>query len=223
MLANTSCLSTTGTGCTIVNTTTFRVASPGISLVSVTITFNNILLPYLNGTSTSFAIQYLYNGLKIATVASGVTVTPYCSSPCQQCSTSPTTCLSCLPTPNLLTIYFSPNNTCMSACPSGYFVNGTICSLCIAPCLTCLNATACSTCNATTIYYSLNNSCISGCPTGYYNDSSGNCTLCVLPCLTCTTATSCLSCATNYLYNSSCINASSCPAGTFANSSTNAC
>ena len=55
------------------------------------------------------------------------------------------------------------------------------------------------------------------CQTGYYGDSNGNCTLCVAPCSTCTSVSFCLSCATNYLTNNTCVVASLCPSGTYAN------
>jgi hypothetical protein len=222
LIANSSCTSTVGTSCSLISSTSFQVVAPGVSLVSISVTFLNILLPSLSGSSSSFSIQYLYNSKQIATVNTGVVVNPYCSSPCQQCTTSPIICASCLPAPNLLILLYPPTSSCVSSCPPGYFTNGTFCSACIAPCANCTTATLCLTCNNSTIYYALNSSCISGCPTGYYN-SSGNCTLCVAPCLTCTTATSCLSCLTNFLYNNSCVNASACPAGTYGNTTTNAC
>jgi hypothetical protein len=61
------------------------------------------------------------------------------------------------------------------------------------------------------------------CPSTYYNSSNGLCTSCVNPCGNCTTATSCLDCSTGYFTNNWCVNASSCPAGTYANTTTMIC
>lgn len=81
-LANTSCTSTVGTSCTLLNSTTFSIAAPGLSIVSAVVSMINVKLPYLTAASTSFYIQYVYNNLQVATVSSGVTVSAYCSSPC---------------------------------------------------------------------------------------------------------------------------------------------
>lgn len=222
LIANSSCTSTVGTSCGLISSTSFQVVAPGVSLIGITVAFLNILLPSLSGSSTSFSMQYLYSSKQIATVSTGVVVSVYCSSPCQQCTTSPIICASCLPAPNILILLYPPTSSCVSSCPPGYFTNGTLCSACVPPCLTCTTATLCLTCNNSTIFYALNSSCISGCPTAYYN-SSGNCTLCLAPCLTCTTVSSCSSCLTNFLYNNSCVNASACPAGTYGNTTTNVC
>lgn len=135
-LPNSTCTSNIGTGCTLSNSSYFSVTSPGLS-VSASITLSNIKLPYLNGSSSSFDIGYTYNGLLVASVSSGVVVTPYCTSPCEKCSSTPTVCLSCLPTPNIYLYYYSSNNSCFSSCPSATFINGSICSDCVYPCKTC--------------------------------------------------------------------------------------
>lgn len=53
--------------------------------------------------------------------------------------------------------------------------------------------------------------------------STPNCLDCVAPCATCLNATYCQTCATNYLYNGTCVAASSCPAGTYSNSGNMTC
>jgi len=183
----------------------------------------NLLIPFLNPSSTSFNIKYIYNGITVASVSSGVVVLPYCTSPCQRCSTSPTICLSCLPSPNTYIIYFSLNNTCLNGCPTGYFTNSTICSICVSPCLTCSTISMCNSCVNGTWLYSGNNTCSNSCPSGFYNESSGNCTTCVSPCATCLAFSSCLSCSTNYFTNFSCVNGSLCPNGTYPNATTLKC
>lgn len=222
-LANTSCSSTVGTSCTLLNSTTFFIVAPGLSITSALVSMLNIKLPYLTAPSTSFSIQYVFNSLQVATVSSGVTVSAYCSSPCEQCSTSPSVCLSCLPAPNNYTIYYSANNSCVNVCPSGNFVSNGTCVTCVSPCSTCTTATLCLTCTNSTIFYSVNSSCLSACPSGYYNDSNGNCSLCVSPCSTCTTSTFCLSCSINFLSNNTCVNSTVCPTGTYANSANRSC
>lgn len=68
-----------------------------------------------------------------------------------------------------------------------------------------------------------NNSCVSSCPSGFFQNST-ICYACVSPCLTCTSATLCLSCIIDYYNNNfTCVNASSCPSGTFPNATAHNC
>jgi proprotein convertase subtilisin/kexin type 5 len=146
----------------------------------------------------------------------------YCTSPCQRCSTSPSSCLSCLPSPNTLIMYYTANSSCLSSCPNATYQLNNTCVSCVSPCLLCSNATVCISCNSSFIFLSTNSSCLSPCPNGYFN-ASGNCSLCQSPCGNCTNLTVCLSCTINFFYNFSCIAASLCPNGTYANSTTRLC
>lgn len=220
--SDTSCSCNYGTGCTLVNSTTFLVSSPGNSLSNVTVTFSNVNLPFFS-VSSSFGIYYNYNGLSIASVGSGVVVTAYCTSPCGQCIT-PTVCLSCLPSPNTYNVYFAQNNTCLSSCPSTYFLNATVCSTCISPCVTCNSSSFCFSCANNSFFYSANNTCLGQCPSGYYNNTATyNCTLCSQPCSTCLSSSLCTSCSSGFLSNYTCVNSSACPNTTYPNATTMTC
>lgn len=83
----------------------------------------NVLLNYYNPTSTSFALVYTYNGFNVSVKNSGVVLSRYCTSPCQRCSTSVTTCESCLPAPNTLIYHDSQTKTCASACVPGKYAD----------------------------------------------------------------------------------------------------
>lgn len=220
LLGNSSC-SLTGQTCSI-SSSTFVVNNIGLSVTGIQITLFNIMVPILSVSTSSFTVKYLYNSQIIAQATSGVTLTTYCTSPCQKCSTSPTTCLSCLPAPNTFILFYAVNSSCLSSCPSTAYQNNGSCVACISPCVLCTGATACSSCISTKIYYSVNSSCLDTCPNGYYNQS-GTCTLCVGPCATCTTSTSCLSCNVDYYYNFSCVIGSSCPSGTYPNATAFLC
>lgn len=175
-----------------------------------------MLLNSFSSSSTSFSIVYSYNGFRVSTKSTGIVVNVYCTPPCQRCSTSQSTCLSCLPSPNTLIYYESSNFTCGASCISGKYPDtNKICQPCVSPCATCINETACLSCVANKWLHI--NSCLSICPSTYFNHSNGKCEPCQTPCKDCVNLTYCTSCAVGFFYNNWCVNASACPSGTFAN------
>lgn len=121
-------------------------------------------------------------------------------------------------------VHFMANMTCLSACPNNYYqtesAGSKYCTPCVAPCLTCTNASFCLSC--TSGYYYLSSACSTSCPPGYYPSSAtSTCQSCVSPCRTCTSESSCLSCSLGYWSGSGC--ASACASGQFGNDETNSC
>jgi proprotein convertase subtilisin/kexin type 5 len=168
--------------------------------------------------STITNSQFLQNNTCVSICAAGnYPDTPTssclpCQSPCSTC-TSQSVCLSCLS--NSSKPYFdTTTNTCIAACPTGYYGSVNVCVPCSILCKECSgNSTNCTICD-TTQYAFFNNTCVALCPTGYFNVSS-NCTQCDVSCLTCVTSpTNCLLCASGYVTNGTagvCTN--SCPPG----------
>lgn len=145
---------------------------------------------------------------------------------CSSCSSS-VDCLGCL-SPYLLQLstcvstcdsgFYLYNSTCYLNCPSGTFTltASYSCQLCVSPCLTCSNSSACLTC--VNGFYLEGINCLNTCSstTLFANTTSQICESCPNPCVTCqvinSTAVKCLSCATGYLYsNGSCLYV--CPSG----------
>lgn len=83
--------------------------------------------------------------------------------------------------------------TCKSACPDGFFANGSTCSECNASCSLCRNASdVCQKCAPG--YYAKNTTCVKDCGLGYYLDTI--CKPCDSTCADCeVTATNCTSCS----------------------------
>jgi len=105
-------------------------------------------------TTSSFELKLLAsNGLSIVEDNSGIITTIYepvatCSSPCNTCAGTPTTCTSCIVPSN--EPFFNPQtNTCAKECPIGFFPLGTICYPCYDTCATCYDYAAnnCVTCD----------------------------------------------------------------------------
>jgi hypothetical protein len=114
---------------------------------------------------------------------------------------------------------FYYNFTCLPAnsCPIGTYANSTTlnCENCISPCASCSNlGSNCTSCVSPNLFY--NGNCVPTCPNNMY-PSTGNCLICTGLCSTCLNASYCLSCTSNFYFNGSCVIASSCPSGTFAN------
>ncbi|KAL4502619.1 hypothetical protein ABPG73_014376 [Tetrahymena malaccensis] len=163
-----------------------------------------------------------------------------CQSPCQNCQNSGSNCLSCVSG-----YQFKPQNTCeivcasqcktcskpldsksCTSCPDGYFLSGTECLPCQAPCQNCVDsANKCLSCISSTDYkyISSNNQCqmicdstcktcnepnnllkCLDCPDGSYL-INGQCKKCTSPCGNCQTSPSkCLSCiSADYTLNNS--------------------
>lgn len=137
--------------------------------------------------------------------------------PCDKCK-SQTECLSCI-------TGFYYNFTCLAAssCPSGTYANSSTlnCENCISPCASCTNTGSnCTSCVAPNLFYDGN--CVVTCPDGMY-PSAGNCLNCTGLCSTCLNGSYCLSCTSIFYSSGSCVVASSCPSGTFANSNNLRC
>ncbi|KAL4497778.1 hypothetical protein ABPG72_000533 [Tetrahymena utriculariae] len=115
-------------------------------------------------------------------------VSSSCTTPCATCTSTPTSCLSCVQ------LYLQASNKCDSSCPSGYFKNpvNLTCTACPTGCKNCLDAKTCSICDTSSGYRLL----------------ASSCTLCATPCTTCfqSDPKSCLSCENNlYLQNNQCV------------------
>ncbi len=61
---------------------------------------SNILLPFISSQSSSFTLIFSYNGKNISYIDSNVVIRPFCTSPCKQCDTTKTKCVTCMPSPN---------------------------------------------------------------------------------------------------------------------------
>ena len=121
-------------------------------------------------------------------------------------------------------VHYTPNMSCLTACPDGYHqvsTNGSqFCTACVSPCATCANSSFCLSCLTGFFYY--NFSCPTVCPGGYYPDAAGNtCKTCISPCKTCTSSSICLTCSLGYWNGTHC--SSSCPSGQYADSTANLC
>jgi len=139
-----------------------------------------------------------------------------CTPPCSSCSSASTSaCSSCSQGYAL----YSPNSTCVTSCPDGYFTytatdgsNTEQCLACSGSCTECSGtATTCTACPDGTILFS--GTCYAACPAGTV-DVAGVCQPCTDSCATCTNGSpsSCTSCASGtYLANGTC--GVTCPAG----------
>jgi hypothetical protein len=216
-LANTSC-SVSTLSCAIAGST-FTVSSVGLSLSGLAVTLSNIL-PTFSASSSSFSLSYSYGGKAVAAVGAGVVATVYCTSPCQRCQGSPSSCQSCLPAPNTLTLFLASNSSCLAVCPGGYYASGSLCLACPASCTACSSSSNCSSCAPSFILQ--NSSCNGNCPNGTYLNS-GNCSACDPVCATCSSsASSCLSCSSGLLIlNGQCY--SNCPQGYQADAGSSSC
>ena len=116
-----------------------------------------------------------------------------CSGNCLTCQISTSYCLSCQ------SPFFLNNHTCVSSCPSGYWVISGACRICSPACQACLATDPynCSSCAPG--YYYANGTCGNTCPVGSYADiSSLTCMSCNTVCSACLNSTNCTSCAPGY-------------------------
>ena len=97
----------------------------GHTLTNMNVTMRDILLNYFDPTSSTFKVVYSYNGYNISVLETGVTVSPYCTSPCQRCDGTKVACQSCLPAPNTLIYYDTDALDCLSECVSGKYPDST--------------------------------------------------------------------------------------------------
>ena len=88
-----------------------------------------------------------------------------CSGNCQTCENQTTTCLTCVAGTYLFTL----NNSCVSDCGEGLYVDVLIaqCVACQSPCKTCVNSSStCLSCETGVLY---NNNCPAACPDKFFN------------------------------------------------------
>ena len=119
-----------------------------------------------------------------------------CHYPCKTCDQQPNQCTSCLKGA-------LHDSACPLYCPDNMFIDysvtNTACVACVSPCVTCLSASTCLTCEPGTFFYL--GACAASCPSTFFYPNSGNhtCTKCVSPCSECLSASQCLSCRTGFI------------------------
>ncbi|XP_059502142.1 extracellular matrix protein FRAS1 isoform X3 [Stegostoma tigrinum] len=86
-------------------------------------------------------------------------------------------------------------DTCISHCPTGYFMSRGICQRCHSSCKTCSGegGYSCTAC-AANLVLSHAGQCIAACPPAFYSDNQQICQACNSQCLTCESNSACLSC-----------------------------
>lgn len=106
-------------------------------------------------TSSAFSAQ-LYYGSALVGINSTATAISFCTSPCKQCTVTPTECLSCLPDPYTANnTYLSVNNTCVAICPITFYLSGSQCIQCnSSACYSCTtSANNCTSCQSGKFLY----------------------------------------------------------------------
>ena len=128
-----------------------------------------------------------------------------CVGNCNTCVNDTSLCLTCKASTYLLTV----NNTCVTNCGVGLFVNilTQTCVSCEDPCKTCTNTF--DTCLSCLTGVMFENTCLDVCPDKYF-DQSGSCKACPTNCSSCTGSNSCTTCIDTFvLYTGFCI--TNCP------------
>ena len=117
-----------------------------------------------------------------------------CSTPCSTCELAADHCTSCL---NSLILH---DSACVASCPSVFYFNSSSkCSLCVSPCLTCLDESQCLSCLPGYKYSSVTNVCSSTCSIStFFDPDISDCQACSSNCLTCSSPTFCFTCQQNY-------------------------
>lgn len=149
-------------------------------------------------TNTSNFVSQLYYSSSLVATNSAMKLSSYCSNPCKQCTSTPTQCLSCLPSPYTINnTLFSDNSTCVAICPSTYYVTAGACAKCNqSACYECTGTVNnCTSCQSGKFLFE--STCMASCPQQYYASNS-TCLACGAPCVTCINSTACLTCMTNY-------------------------
>jgi len=108
-----------------------------------------------------------------------------CPYQCQTCTSPNGACITCVDT-------IRRDRTQNCRCLTGFFDSGALnCSACSPTCLTCTNASACTSCDATR-FRNLTSGTLCSCIDGYYElfgaDQSRTCVKCNPECLTCTSS-----------------------------------
>jgi proprotein convertase subtilisin/kexin type 5 len=91
------------------------------------------------------------------------------------------------------------SSQCVLNCPTGYFNNEKVCSLCNSTCVSCVNsANNCTSCQNG--FYLFDFKCITNCPVGFYKSLINNiCLKCNSLCYDCLNSTFCNTCISPYL------------------------
>jgi proprotein convertase subtilisin/kexin type 5 len=184
--------------------------------LSFTLTVSSLHTPSTIPTDYTTLTSYTTDSYEISSNAN-ILFTTYCTFPCSTCPASNRShCLSCYTTVVTPMVYMF-NNTCVSVCPSGYYIDTATetCLPCNTPCLSCLNSPDnCTACNSTSDYKYLNKTstaatCVSECPAYMFEDTSQIpyvCSLCISPCAHCSSLTNCTTCLSPfYYYNYNCL------------------
>lgn len=193
---NSCVLSISGSACSLAGQK-FTISSFNDFSSELILTFT-ATATYFTQTS-AFTTKLTYNGSNVATDLL-MKVTSYCTSPCQQCTSTRTSCITCLPSPySSNNTYMPDNSTCVVDCPTAYFrlesagecrkCNTTACAECE------ISANTCTSCASNK--YLHESTCLSACPEFYYS-FNGECLQCSSPCLACSSSSVCLSCVSNY-------------------------
>lgn len=152
------------------------------------------------------------------------------SKTCQLCSSAISGCSSCVSATDCILcqsglLLFKGGCISQQICNDKlyYYMDGQLgqCLGCVYPCLTCVNASYCSSCSSGYLWLG---SCLGSCLNGYFQNQTA-CSPCSTTCSTCSNSTSCLSCNTSSYLNVyfpseyTCISASSCSVGYYIDSS----
>jgi hypothetical protein len=127
----------------------------------------------------------------------------------------------CIP----LHYYIEGNDTCTSACSTGYITNTTDfkCISCSLGCATCTSLSACQTCSSS-YYLRVDSQCYQTCLAAYYPEASNQtCVSCPLGCATCTSLSACQTCSSTYYLRSNSLCYQTCLAGYYPEVSNQTC
>ncbi|CAN9512669.1 unnamed protein product [Ophioblennius macclurei] len=104
-----------------------------------------------------------------------------CHADCQTCSGSADHCDSCADS-----AAFLHRGRCVSACPAGFYVEGSSCAACLPSCATCSRAWDCQSCGPLHPLLSVDgDQCLTYCPPGSYQQDHTHCRRCHDSCLSC--------------------------------------
>ncbi|KAL4497776.1 hypothetical protein ABPG72_000531 [Tetrahymena utriculariae] len=178
---------------------------------------------------SAYSSTMIYNKCQVGFQLSGQIFNniSQCTSPCAQCSSDTTHCISCI---NGFFLY--PQNTCVASCPVNYFQNntsmtytpcsngcskysdantcsqcdnskgfrlqGSSCTLCISPCATYSSVNPNSCLYCENNMYLSNSQWVTTCPNGFYNGPNYICSPCTTRYNQCQNGNSCTSCSSGY-------------------------
>jgi hypothetical protein len=191
-----------------------NLAAPNVSII-----ISGLSNPTVAASSVWSLGVYSGGGIPMATGSSLSQFSAICGSVCRECANA-SYCLSCYSNPavNSLSFLDVSAHSCVAACSSTQFAQGSLCYPCSTPCLSCsLMASNCTSCSSSALLW--NTTCLALCPNTTFN-SSGACAPCSNNCHACTSPATCSSCASGFLLQSNGSCSSSCPLGEYNYSST---